>query len=64
MQYSADLVAIRTHEANVLLAERRLAQRLAVDEQAVEADAAGTASAGHVRRRRHVGRRAPQLALR
>ncbi|UOQ90902.1 hypothetical protein MUN74_08380 [Agromyces endophyticus] len=64
MQYSADLVAVRTHEANVLEAERRLAQRLAFEEQTAEADAAGAASAGRVRRNRFAGRRVPQLALR
>lgn len=64
MQYSADLVAIRTHEANVLTAERRLAQRLAVEGQEAEGDTAGPVSAGRARRHRHVGRRTPQLALR
>ncbi|MCD2440741.1 hypothetical protein LQ757_00470 [Agromyces sp. SYSU K20354] len=63
MQYSADFVALHTHEANVRVAERRMAFRRAAEERdsidAGASDGGVTAS-----RRHHHVRRAPRLALR
>ncbi|MFF2388685.1 hypothetical protein [Agromyces sp. NPDC058104] len=60
MQYSAELLAVHTHEANLLQAERRIAHRLAAEERASErADQAEPFA-----RQRAFGRRGLRLALR
>jgi hypothetical protein len=61
VQYSADFVALHTHEANVHVAERRMAFRRAAEERG-SGDAG--ASPEPAARRRHHARHAPRLALR
>ena len=58
VQYSADYVALHTHEANVHVAERRMAFRRAAEERG--SGDAGASPEPAVRRRHH----APRLALR
>ncbi|MFE6967638.1 hypothetical protein ACFVAJ_21370 [Agromyces sp. NPDC057679] len=62
MQYSAELLAVHTHEANLLQAERRIAHRLAAEERAVASEPADRAE--QVSRHRAFGRRGLRLAVR
>ena len=63
MQYSADFVALHTHQANVQYAERQMAFRRAAEERdSVDAGASSEPAAS--RRRHHHVRHAPRLALR
>ena len=65
MQFSADFVAIGSHRADVLAAEREISRRMAADER--DSDDAGASHepvAHRVHRRHRAHRRAPQLALR
>ena len=61
MQYSADFVALHTHQATVQIAERRMAFRRAAEERGSGDVEASPEPAG--RRHRHA-RHAPRLALR
>lgn len=62
MQYSAELLAVHTHEANLLQAERRIAHRLAAEERSVASERADQAEP--VVRHRAFGRRGLRLAVR
>ncbi|WP_350348227.1 hypothetical protein ABIQ69_16585 [Agromyces sp. G08B096] len=61
MQYSAELVTMHLHEANVLRAEREIGLRRSVDDQAGADDAAPAPATARRHRRAH---RLPRLALR
>ena len=61
MQYSADFVALHTHEANVHVAERQMAfRRAAEDRGSGDAEASPEPAVRHSHHARH----APRLALR
>lgn len=63
MQYSADFVALHTHEANVRYAERQMAFRRAAEDRD-SGDAGASPERAAAGRRHHHMRRAPRLALR
>ncbi|WP_157432181.1 hypothetical protein [Agromyces italicus] len=62
MQYSAELLAVHTHEANLLQAERRIAHRRAAEERAAVSEPAGQAEP--VAHHRSFGRRGLRPVLR
>ena len=61
MQFSADVIALGMHRADVRAAEHELGLRMSAQEREADDADASSVAAAHVHRRSH--RRAPRLAF-